>query len=182
MPDTPPLTPFDTDALLRRFKTAACKVAQGRPYLDVLQGLGEFGELQRQHHAEEGSASLFPWGEGAGVWLAYFTGTPTFAPNGVVDSVEPSDRVLRIELYCTGGSITLSEVERVMGPWYRDPPSPSQVSFAHAYFNTQAICPSPGLFLYAVSEPYADALGPQSPICTVGLAYGDQRYGTKEPW
>lgn len=82
------------------------------------------------------------------------------------------------------GTVTLSDVQELLGDWYRDPVDGVQASFADAYFNPKAIAPNANYRLSAsTQEDFVETLNPSSPVEMISASWQDNRYDTENrPW
>lgn len=171
------------DVILRRFRRSARLVAQGRPYREVMAEWGEFGEREERLHKIDARASWFPANPTVYSEVSYTTGVPKLHKDGYVESVSPSDLILKTELFLVRNRVKLKDAERVFGPWYQDPPPPTKGFLTDAYFNPRLVDEKAKFFLAAVSESHADSLTPDSPINSISLFWGDdRRVKANRPW
>ncbi|WP_372662579.1 hypothetical protein [Hydrogenophaga sp.] len=82
------------------------------------------------------------------------------------------------------GAVTLSDVQEILGDWYRDPVDGVQASFADAYFNAKNIAPEADYLLCAsTKEGYVETLNPSAPVEMISASWQDNRYNTENrPW
>jgi hypothetical protein len=82
------------------------------------------------------------------------------------------------------GAVTLSDVQELLGDWYRDPVDGVQASFADAYFNPKTIAPNASYLLSAsTQEGFVETLNPGSPVEMISASWQDNRYDTEDrPW
>lgn len=82
------------------------------------------------------------------------------------------------------GEVTLSDVQEILGDWYRDPVDGVQASFADAYFNPKAIAPNASYLLSAsTQEDFVETLNTSSPVEMISASWQDNRYDTEDrPW
>lgn len=82
------------------------------------------------------------------------------------------------------GTAKLADLERWLGPWYRDPPEGVKASLASAYFNAKRIHPQATFLLLATtSADYESMLSPSALVSTVSATWHDSRHETSNrPW
>lgn len=93
-------------------------------------------------------------------------------------------RVVAIQAILRPGQVRLSDLERSLGPWYRDPPDGDEVSLASAYFNAKLIHPKARYFLLATTGAgYEKRLSSSEFAQTLAATWRDDRYSSEgRPW
>lgn len=168
----------DIKEMLQRFRRSLEMVAAGAHYRQVVDGYGEFGELQERSCEECQAASLYP--DSSTVEAVHFSIKSTAADTSVSD--QAAQTISTIQLEFKTGKVFLRDLEAEFGSWYRDPPEPRQVSYAGAYFNPKLISKDAQFFVYGVCNEYGDSLCQDSEVNLVNVEPTDNRYVTDRPW